>query len=51
MDGMEIETDQQKVAESEISANANSVDLPEEDVIDADATEVVEDDETTVVGE
>ena len=51
MDGMEIETDQQKVAESEISANANSVDFPEEDVIDADATEVVADDETTVVGE
>ena len=49
MDGMEIETDQQKVAESEISANANSVDFPEEDVIDADATEVVADDETTVV--
>ena len=51
MDGMEIETDQQKVAESEISANANSVDFQEDDVIDADATEVVADDETTVVGE
>ena len=49
MDGMEIETDQQKVAESEISANANSVDFPEDDVIDADATDVVADDEDVEV--
>lgn len=38
--GMEIETDPQKIAESEIEANANTVDFDETDVIDGTATEV-----------
>jgi recombination protein RecT len=40
--GMEIETDPQKIAESEIEANANTVDFDENDVIDGTATEVPE---------
>lgn len=40
--GMEIETDPQKIAESEIEANANTVDFDETDVIDGTATEVPE---------
>lgn len=40
--GMEIETDPQKIAESEIEANANAVDFGETDVIDGTATEVPE---------
>ena len=40
--GMEIETDPQKIAESEIEANANSVDFDEADIIDTTATEVTE---------
>lgn len=39
--GMEIETDPQKIAESEIEANANTVDFDETDVIDGMATEVI----------
>lgn len=43
--GMEIETDQQKLAENEIQENANSVDFEESDVIDGRAAEVTNEQE------
>ena len=37
--GMEIETDQQKIAENEIAENANSVDFPEDVVVESKVVE------------
>ena len=39
LSGMEIETDQQKIAESEIAENANSVDFPEDVVVESKVVE------------
>ena len=39
LSGMEIETDQQKIAENEISENANSVDFPEDVVVESKVVE------------
>ena len=39
LSGMEIETDQQKIAENEIAENANSVDFPEDIVVDSKVVE------------
>ena len=39
LSGMEIETDQQKIAENEIAENANSVDFPEDVVVDSKVVE------------
>ena len=39
LSGMEIETDQQKIAENEIAENANSVDFPEDVVVESKAVE------------
>ena len=39
LSGMEIETDQQKIAENEIAENANSVDFPEDVVVESNAVE------------
>ena len=39
LSGMEIETDQQKIAENEIAENANSVDFPEDIVVESKAVE------------
>ena len=39
LSGMEIETDQQKIAENEIAENANSVDFPEDVVVDSNVVE------------
>ena len=39
LSGMEIETDQQKIAENEIAENANSVDFPEDVVVESNVVE------------
>ena len=39
LSGMEIETDQQKIAENEIAENANSVDFPEDVVVESKVVE------------
>ena len=39
LSGMEIETDQQKIAENEIAENANSVDFPEDAVVESNVVE------------
>lgn len=39
LSGMEIETDQQKIAENEIEENANSVDFPEDVVVESKVVE------------
>lgn len=39
LSGMEIETDQQKIAENEIAKNANSVDFPEDVVVESKVVE------------
>ena len=39
LSGMEIETDQQKIAENEIAENANSVDFPEDVVVESKGVE------------
>ena len=39
LSGMEIETDQQKIAENEIAENANSVDFPEDVVVESKLVE------------
>ena len=39
LSGMEIETDQQKIAENEIAENANSVDFPEDVFVDSKVVE------------
>ena len=39
LSGMEIETDQQKIAENEITENANSVDFPEDVVVESKVVE------------
>ena len=39
LSGMEIETDQQKIAENEIAENANSVDFPEDLVVESKVVE------------
>lgn len=39
LSGMEIETDQQKIAENEIAENANSVDFPEDAVVESKVVE------------
>lgn len=39
LSGMEIETDQQKIAENEIAENANSVDFPEDVVVESEVVE------------
>ena len=39
LSGMEIETDQQKIAENEIAENANSVDFPEDIVVESKVVE------------
>ena len=39
LSGMEIETDQQKIAENEIAENANTVDFPEDVVVESNVVE------------
>ena len=39
LSGMEIETDQQKIAENEIAENANSIDFPEDVVVESKVVE------------
>ena len=39
LSGMEIETDQQKIAENEIAENANSVDFTEDVVVESKVVE------------